>query len=93
MMARDLNDSSSAAAMEATGARLFRGEGRLTDLRTVTVGREQLIARRAVVIANGSSAVIPPIPVLDTVDFWTNRRDPDPLNNKYGGHHEHSDNP
>src|SRR5688572_19695780 len=31
-MARDLDDSRPAAAMEATGARLFRGDGRLTDL-------------------------------------------------------------
>ena len=73
-MARDLDDSRPAAAMEATGAKLFRGEGRLSDLRTVTVGSEQLIARRAVVIANGSTAAIPPIPGLDTVDFWTNRQ-------------------
>ena len=73
-MARDLDDSRPAAAMEATGARLFRGEGRLTDLRTVTVGREQLVARRAVVIANGGTAAIPAIPGLDTVDFWTNRQ-------------------
>jgi len=60
--------------MEATGARLIRGEGTLIDLRTVTVAQEQLIARRAVVIANGSTAAIPPIPGLDTVDFWTNRQ-------------------
>ena len=73
-MARDLDDSRAAAALEATGARLFRGEGRLTDLRTVTVGNEPLIARRAVVIANGSTPVIPPVPGLDTVDFWTNRQ-------------------
>src|SRR5262245_10276263 len=74
-MARNLDDSRPAAAMEATGARLFRGEGRLTDPHTVTVGGEQqLIARRAVVIANGSTAAIPPIPGLDTVDFWTNRQ-------------------
>jgi pyruvate/2-oxoglutarate dehydrogenase complex dihydrolipoamide dehydrogenase (E3) component len=73
-MARDLDDSRPAAAMEATGARLFRGEGKLTDLRTVTVGSEQLIARRSVVIANGSTAAIPPIPGLDTVEFWTNRQ-------------------
>ena len=73
-MARDLDDSQPAAAMEATGARLFRGEGRLTDSRTVSVGGDQLIARRAVVIANGSTAAIPPIPGLDTVDFWTNRQ-------------------
>jgi len=73
-MARNLDDSRPAAAMEATGARLFRGEGKLTDLRTVAVGSEQLIARRALVIANGSTAAIPPIPGLDTVEFWTNRQ-------------------
>ena len=73
-MARGLDDSRPAAAMEATGAKLFRGEGALADLRTVEVGSEQLIARRAVVIANGSTAAIPPIPGLDTVDFWTNRQ-------------------
>ena len=73
-MARDLDDSGPAAAMEATGARLFRGEGKLTDLRTVAVGSEQVIARRAVVIANGSTAAIPPIPGLNTVEFWTNRQ-------------------
>jgi pyruvate/2-oxoglutarate dehydrogenase complex dihydrolipoamide dehydrogenase (E3) component len=73
-MARNLDDSRPAAAMEATGARLFRGEGQLTDLRTVSVGGEQLIARRAVVIANGGTAAIPSIPGLDTVEFWTNRQ-------------------
>ena len=73
-MARNLDDSRPAAALEATGARLFRGEGKLTDLRTVQVGGEQLIARRSVVIANGSTAAIPPIPGLDTVEFWTNRQ-------------------
>jgi pyruvate/2-oxoglutarate dehydrogenase complex dihydrolipoamide dehydrogenase (E3) component len=73
-MARNLDDSRPAAAMAATGARLFRGEGKLTDLRTVAVGGEQLIARRAVVIANGSTAAIPPIPGLATVEFWTNRQ-------------------
>jgi pyruvate/2-oxoglutarate dehydrogenase complex dihydrolipoamide dehydrogenase (E3) component len=73
-MARDLDDSRPAAAMEATGARLVRGEGRLADPRTVVVGGERLVARRAVVIANGSTAVIPPIPGLDKVEFWTNRQ-------------------
>jgi pyruvate/2-oxoglutarate dehydrogenase complex dihydrolipoamide dehydrogenase (E3) component len=73
-MARDLDDSRPAAALEATGARLFRGEGKLVDLRTVEVGGEQLIARKAVVIANGGTAAIPPIPGLDTLEFWTNRQ-------------------
>ncbi|HWO90587.1 MAG TPA: NAD(P)/FAD-dependent oxidoreductase, partial [Methylomirabilota bacterium] len=73
-MARDLDDTRPAAAMEATGAKLVRGAGKLVDLRTVEVGGEQLIARKALVIANGGTAVIPPIPGLDKVDFWTNRQ-------------------
>lgn len=73
-MARDLDDSRPAAAIEAAGARLFRGEGTLADPRTVTVGSEPLVARRAVVIATGSTAAIPAIPGLDTADFWTNRQ-------------------
>lgn len=73
-MARDLDDTRAAEALEATGARLVRGEGRLLDPRTVGVGDEELVAMRAVVIANGSTAVIPQIPGLDGVDFWTNRQ-------------------
>jgi pyruvate/2-oxoglutarate dehydrogenase complex dihydrolipoamide dehydrogenase (E3) component len=73
-MARDLDDTRPAAAMEATGAKLVRGAGKLVDLRTVEVGGEQFVARKAVVIANGGTAVIPPIPGLDKVDFWTNRQ-------------------
>jgi pyruvate/2-oxoglutarate dehydrogenase complex dihydrolipoamide dehydrogenase (E3) component len=73
-IARNLDDSRPAAAMEATGATLFRGDGTLTDLRTVEVGGEKLIARRSVVIANGSTPAIPPIRGLTTVEFWTNRQ-------------------
>src|SRR3954451_14501965 len=70
-MARDLDDTRPAAALRATGAQLFRGEGTLTDLRTVAGGGEPLIARRAVVIANGGTPAIPAISGLDTVDYWT----------------------
>src|SRR4030088_2996221 len=73
-MARDLDDTRPAAALEATGAKLIRGAGKLLDSRTVEVGGERLVARRAVVIANGSTAAIPPIPGLDQVDYWTNRQ-------------------
>ena len=73
-MARDLDDKRPAAALEATGAKLVRGEGKLLDLRTVEVGGESLVARKAVVIANGSTAAIPAIEGLQTVDYWTNRQ-------------------
>jgi pyruvate/2-oxoglutarate dehydrogenase complex dihydrolipoamide dehydrogenase (E3) component len=73
-MARDLDDSRPAKALEETGARLYRGAGRLLDPRTVEVGGERLTASRAVVIANGSTAVIPAIPGLDKIEYWTNRQ-------------------
>src|SRR4030088_231390 len=47
-MARDLDDTKPAAALEATGAKLIRGEGKLLDPRTVEGGGERLVARRAV---------------------------------------------
>lgn len=73
-MARDLDDTRPAAALEATGATLVRGAGKLVDQRTVEVGGERYVARRSVVIANGSTAAIPPITGLDAVDYWTNRQ-------------------
>jgi pyruvate/2-oxoglutarate dehydrogenase complex dihydrolipoamide dehydrogenase (E3) component len=73
-MARDLDDTRPAAALQATGAKLFRGAGTLVDLRTVEVGGEQLVARKAVVIANGGTATIPPIEGLNNVPYWTNRQ-------------------
>lgn len=73
-MARDLDDTRPAAALEATGAKLVRGEGKLVDLRTVEVAGEQYVAKKAVVIANGGTAAIPPIPGLDQVEYWTNRQ-------------------
>jgi pyruvate/2-oxoglutarate dehydrogenase complex dihydrolipoamide dehydrogenase (E3) component len=73
-MARDLDDARPAAALEAAGAKLFRGPGSLVDLRTVEVGGEQLVARKAVVIANGGTASIPPIEGLNKVQYWTNRQ-------------------
>jgi len=73
-MARDLDDTRPAAALQSTGATLVRGQGKLVDRRTVEVGGERYVARKAVVIANGSTASIPPIPGLDTVEYWTNRQ-------------------
>src|SRR5260221_3065949 len=84
-MARDLDDWRPAAALEAAGARLVRGEGRLVDARTVEVKGDRFTARRAMVISNGGRAAVPPIPGLDQVDYWTNRQasvpreDPDSL--------------
>jgi pyruvate/2-oxoglutarate dehydrogenase complex dihydrolipoamide dehydrogenase (E3) component len=73
-MARDLDDTRPAAALQSTGATLVRGSGKLVDRKTVEVGGQRYVARKAVVVANGSTASIPPIPGLDSIDYWTNRQ-------------------
>ena len=73
-MARDLDDSRPAVALIKTGAKLVRGAGKMIDMRTIEVGGERLVARKAVVIANGGTAAIPPIDGLDKIEYWTNRQ-------------------
>jgi pyruvate/2-oxoglutarate dehydrogenase complex dihydrolipoamide dehydrogenase (E3) component len=72
-MTRDLNDAGAAKALEDQGARIYRGEGHVVGPRTVTVNSDVLTARRALVIATGTSPATPPIPGLDSVPYWTNR--------------------
>jgi pyruvate/2-oxoglutarate dehydrogenase complex dihydrolipoamide dehydrogenase (E3) component len=69
----DLDDSAQLPWLEERGIELFRGEGRLDGERRVSVGEETLVARRAVVVANGSGAAMPPIDGLDSVRTWNNR--------------------
>jgi pyruvate/2-oxoglutarate dehydrogenase complex dihydrolipoamide dehydrogenase (E3) component len=69
----DLDDSSQLPWLEEKGIELFRGEGRLGGERRVVVGDETLTARRAVVVATGSGAAMPPIDGLDSVRAWNNR--------------------
>jgi dihydrolipoamide dehydrogenase len=69
----DLSDASQLPWLEERGIELFRGEGLLDGERRVKVGDAELIARRAVVIATGSGAAMPPIDGLDTVPAWNNR--------------------
>ena len=68
----DLDDSSQLPWLEARGVVLVRGHGRLDGERLVRVGEDVLHARRAVVLASGSSATIPPVPGLAEADPWTN---------------------
>jgi pyruvate/2-oxoglutarate dehydrogenase complex dihydrolipoamide dehydrogenase (E3) component len=70
----DLDDSSQLPWLEERGIQLFRGEGKLDGERRVTVGNETLLARRAVVVATGTTAAMPPIEGLDSVEAWNNRR-------------------
>jgi dihydrolipoamide dehydrogenase len=69
----DLDDSGQLPWLKERGIELFRGEGKLDGERRVRVGEELLIAGRAVVVATGSGARMPPIDGLDSVRAWNNR--------------------
>jgi dihydrolipoamide dehydrogenase len=69
----DLDDASQLPWLEDRGVTLVRGDAVVTGERTVRVGDETLEARRAVVLAAGSSALLPPIDGLREASPWTNR--------------------
>ena len=68
-----LDDSGQLPWLESRGIALIRGMARLDGERRVRVGDQVLSARRAVVVAVGSGAAIPPIPGLREIAPWTNR--------------------
>jgi pyruvate/2-oxoglutarate dehydrogenase complex dihydrolipoamide dehydrogenase (E3) component len=68
-----LDDSSQEPWLADRGIALVRGRGRLDGERRVRVGDDALLARRAVVIATGSSAAMPPIDGLADAKPWGNR--------------------
>jgi pyruvate/2-oxoglutarate dehydrogenase complex dihydrolipoamide dehydrogenase (E3) component len=68
-----LDDSGKLPWLEERGIALVRGDGELTGERVLRVGDRELRARRAVVLAPGSTALIPTIPGLQETDPWTSR--------------------
>jgi pyruvate/2-oxoglutarate dehydrogenase complex dihydrolipoamide dehydrogenase (E3) component len=69
----DLDDSGQLPWLEERGIELFRGDGRLKGKRRVVVGDVTLRVRKAIVVATGSGAAMPPIDGLDSVRTWNNR--------------------
>ncbi|MCX5063405.1 MULTISPECIES: NAD(P)/FAD-dependent oxidoreductase [unclassified Streptomyces] len=74
----DWHDDGAAGWLEGIGADLYRGRGRLTGPRTVTVtgsdgGQRVLTARHAVAVCTGTDAVLPDLPGLADVKPWTSR--------------------
>jgi pyruvate/2-oxoglutarate dehydrogenase complex dihydrolipoamide dehydrogenase (E3) component len=69
----DLDDSSQLPWLEDRGIQLLRDRGALDGERRVRVGDQTLTARRAVVVATGSDAAIPPIDGLADASPWSNR--------------------
>ena len=74
----DLTDDAHLPWVESRGIALVRGHGRLEGERRVAVEDPQgdtltLVAERAVIIATGSGAAMPPIPGLLEARPWNNR--------------------
>jgi dihydrolipoamide dehydrogenase len=67
------DDSGQLPWLDSRGIQLLRGRGALAAERTVNVGGELVRARRAVVVATGTTAAIPPIDGLARARPWTNR--------------------
>lgn len=68
-----LDDSSQVDWAQVEGIEIIRGHARLSGEREVTVGDRSIRARRAVVLATGSTAMIAPIDGLEAVLPWTSR--------------------
>jgi dihydrolipoamide dehydrogenase len=69
-----LDDTGMLPWLETRGVVVVRGAARVVGERRVDVDGRELEARRAVVVATGSEAAIPPIPGLREVNAWTNRQ-------------------
>jgi pyruvate/2-oxoglutarate dehydrogenase complex dihydrolipoamide dehydrogenase (E3) component len=69
----DLDDSAQLPWLEERGIELFRGWGRLAGAKRVIVGEETIEARRAVMLAGGTTPAMPPIDGLAGARPWTNR--------------------
>jgi len=66
------DDSSQAKWLTSKHAELVRGEARVLRPGVIAVGEREVEYGR-LVIATGSRPLIPPIPGLDSVEYWTNR--------------------
>lgn len=78
MYASHWKDDGQVAWLDGIGADIFRGHGRLTGPKEVTVtapdGTEhRLTARHAVAVCTGSRAVVPGLPGVENARPWTSR--------------------
>ena len=70
----NFDDSAHLPWLEERDVALVRGRGSITGRLQVGVeGQESLTARRAVVVATGSKALVPDIPGLRDAEPWTSR--------------------
>jgi pyruvate/2-oxoglutarate dehydrogenase complex dihydrolipoamide dehydrogenase (E3) component len=67
------DDSGQLPWLEEREIEVFRGEARFDGERRLCVGDDTLLAEKAIVVATGSKAAMPPIDGLDGIRAWNNR--------------------
>jgi dihydrolipoamide dehydrogenase len=77
-MTSDWDDKWQVKWLDDTSIDLIRGHGRIAGTRAVTVHDKEgnvteVEATKAVVLATGSAALVPPVPGIDDVESWNNR--------------------
>jgi dihydrolipoamide dehydrogenase len=70
----DLDDSAQVPWLEMRNVTIIRGRGRISGELEVDVDGRTLRATQAVVLATGSTALVPPIPGLAEANAWTNEQ-------------------
>ncbi len=71
-MIRNLDDSKQVEGFEGKGAKVIKGEGRITGPGEIEANGQTLRTDN-IVIATGSAPNVPPIEGLEDVPYWTNR--------------------
>ena len=69
----DWDDTVAVDRFTGKGGRFVRGRGRIVGPRNVSAAGQEFAARRAIVVNTGTEPMIPPIPGLADVPYWTNR--------------------
>jgi pyruvate/2-oxoglutarate dehydrogenase complex dihydrolipoamide dehydrogenase (E3) component len=69
----DWDDTVAVERLQRAGVRFVRGTGALSGVGTVTVGGEEIVARRGVVLNTGTEPGVPPVDGLADTPYWTNR--------------------
>jgi len=68
-----LDDSGQLPWLRERSVDLFRGHGVISGEREVRLGDEVLVADRAVIVATGSAAAVPPVEGFEQIGLWNNR--------------------
>jgi pyruvate/2-oxoglutarate dehydrogenase complex dihydrolipoamide dehydrogenase (E3) component len=69
----DWDDRVAVERFQNKGGVFVRGAGRLTSPTSIVVDEQIIRVTSGIVVATGTQPLIPPIPGLDTVRYWTNR--------------------